>query len=210
LLTAGPSALRTAWTSASADAKAASSVRSPLMMVTFSCLEISSGSLSGEAAFASALADVHAVLSALGPAVSKGPLHPSGTPLAKAYTLLLRLMRERSVKRLILLGTASNKDDNDKFSLTFNSLVLGVDIFAHSAYKDVVAIGNAVRGDADVLWTLARVPILTSGDSIRYHAGYIGDGKVSTQLARKAFAAFAVTELSKNEWIRKSPLVSSV
>jgi len=167
------------------------------------------GSLTDETTFASALTDVHGVLSALGPAVSKGPLHPSDTPLAKAYILLLRLMREKSVKRLILLGTASNKDDNDKFSLTFNSLVLGVDIFAHSAYKDIVAIGNAVRSDSDALWTLARVPILTSGDSISYHAGYIGDGKTSTTLARKAFAAFAVNELSRNEWIRKSPLISS-
>jgi hypothetical protein len=92
----------------------------------------------------------------------------------------------------------------------FKSLVLGVDVFAHSAYNDVVAIGNTVRSDPDALWTLARVPILTNGDSIKYHAGYIGDEKVSTRLARKAFAAFVVTELSKNEWIRKSPLVSSV
>lgn len=188
------------------------------------------GGLTDEEALASALTDVHVVTSALGPSVSKGPLHPSGTPLAKAYILLLHLMREKDVKRLILLGeiniweclchinramsmvkgTASNKDDNDKFSLIFNSLVLGVDIFAHTAYKDIVAIGNTVRADPDVLWTLARVPILTSGDSTRYHAGYIGDGTTSAQLTRKAFAAFVVTELSKNEWIRKSPLISSI
>jgi uncharacterized protein YbjT (DUF2867 family) len=65
---------------------------------------IHKGGLTDENALASALTGVHAVSSALGPAVSKGPLHPADTPLAKAYALLLRLMREKDVKRLILLG----------------------------------------------------------------------------------------------------------
>jgi len=168
------------------------------------------GSLTDEDAFSSALAGVHAVASALGPAVRKGPFHPADTPLAKAYIVLLRLMQAKDVKRLILLGTASNKDDNDKFSLAFNTLVLGVDIFAHTAYEDIVAIGKVVRENSDILWTLARVPILTSYDSTKYHAGYIGDGTTTTHLNRKAFAIFVVTELSNNEWVRKSPLISSV
>jgi len=168
------------------------------------------GTLTDETALAAALTGVHVVTSALGPSVSKGPIYPSDTPLAKAYGLLLRLMREKDVKRLICLGTASNKDDHDKFSLIFNSLVLGVNTFAHNAYKDVVAIGNTVRADTDVLWTLARVPILTSGDSRKYHAGYIADGITNSTLARKAFAAFVVAEISKNEWMCKSPLISSV
>jgi len=130
--------------------------------------------------------------------------------LAKAYAVLLRLMQGKDVKRLILLGTASNKDDNDKFSLAFKSLILGVDIFAHNAYKDIVAIGDVVRRNNDVLWTLARVPVLTNGDSTAYHAGYIADGTTTTQLNRKAYAIFMVTELSKNEWVRKSPMISSV
>jgi len=173
-------------------------------------VSVHKGSLTDENALTTALTGVHAVASALGPAVSKGPLHPSDTPLAKAYSLLLRLMRERDVKRLILLGTASNTDDNDKPSLVFRGLVLGVDLFAHNAYKDIVAIGNIVRADPDALWTLARVPILTNDNSTSYHAGYIGDGTTATRLSRKAFGAFVVNELSKNEWIRKAPLISSV
>jgi uncharacterized protein YbjT (DUF2867 family) len=65
---------------------------------------IHKGGLTDETALASALTGVHVVTSALGPAVSKGPLHPPDTPLAKAYVLLLRLMKENDVKRLILLG----------------------------------------------------------------------------------------------------------
>jgi putative NADH-flavin reductase len=93
------------------------------------------GELSDREALKTALTGVDAVISALGPAVKSGPLHPAGTPLAKAYALILEVMRELSVRRIILLGTASMKDPNDKFSLEFWTLVNGVALFAHNAYK---------------------------------------------------------------------------
>jgi len=167
------------------------------------------GSITDADAMKIALNGVHAVISALGPSVSKGPMHPSDTPLAKAYKLLLKLMQEVGVKRLIALGTASNPDPNDKPSVTFWTLVKGVNLFAHSAYLDVVAIGEAIRAEPELLYTLARVPILTSSSATTFHAGYIGDGGTKARLSRKAYAAFVVSELSKNEWIRKAPLISS-
>jgi hypothetical protein len=107
------------------------------------------------------------------------------------------------------VGTASNKEANDKSSISFWTLVSGVALFAHSAYEDVVAIGDAVRSEPELLWTLARVPILTSSNSTTFHAGYIGDHHTKAHLSRKAYAAFVVGELSKNEWIKKSPMISS-
>jgi len=143
------------------------------------------GELADRASLKEALTGVHAVISALGPAVKKGPLHPSGTPLAKAYALLLEVMREVNVKRLILLGTTSMKDPNDKFDVHFWVLVNGVAVFAHNAYKDVVAIGETVRGDPDVLYTIARVPILTNKETEDYVAGYVGD-KNKTLVVQKS------------------------
>jgi len=167
------------------------------------------GELGDKEALKGALAGVHAVLSALGPSVKRGPLHPSGTPLAKAYMLLLEVMHEASVRRLILLGTTSMKDDHDKFDLEFWVLVNGVAVFARNAYKDVVAIGETVRADQEILWTIARVPILTDKENEEFVAGYVGDHRTKAWLTRKAFAAFVVQELVKNEWIRKQPLISS-
>ncbi|KAI0823150.1 NAD-P-binding protein [Trametes gibbosa] len=142
------------------------------------------GQLTDKEKLLEALNGVHAVVSALGPA--------------------------RDVKRLILLGTASMKDDNDKFSLQFAVLVGGVALFAHNAYKDVVAIGQTVRAaDEDIIWTIARVPLLTEKPETDFVAGYIGDSKTGTRLARAAFAAFVLKELETNEWCRKAPLVSS-
>lgn len=168
------------------------------------------GQLTDKEKLLEAMNGVHAVLSALGPAVKNGPFHPGNTPLAQAYVLLIDVMKQRNVKRLLLLGTASMKDEHDKFSIQFTVLVSGVALFAHNAYKDVVAIGQTVRdAEEDLIWTIARVPILTEKPERDFVAGYVGDGKIGTRLSRAAFAAFMLKELETNEWCRKAPLISS-
>jgi len=156
---------------------------------------------------------VHAVLTALGPSTTptKAPFHPSNTPLAHAYSRIIRIMHIHNVKRLIALGTASIKDENDKFSIFFLGMVNGVKTLAYNAYKDVVAIGDTIRGEEgqDLIWTIVRVPLLTNSESKNVIAGYVGDGKTKTSLSRAAFAAFVVGELDKNEWTRRAPLISS-
>lgn len=168
------------------------------------------GQLTDADAISRAMDGVHAVLSALGPPVRQGITYPNNNPLARAYGLFLDAMKRHDVKRIILLGTASMKDEQDKFSLQFKLLVTGVALFAHGAYKDVVAIAEVVRAQPDdVLWTIARVPLLTSDAGTDYIAGYIGDGKTNTRLSRAAFAVFVLQELEGNEWCRKSPMISS-
>jgi hypothetical protein len=156
---------------------------------------------------------VHAVLTALGPstAPTKAPFHPSNTPLAHAYSRIIKVMHAHSVKRLIALGTASIKDKNDKFSAVFFAMINGVKTLAYNAYKDVVAIGDTIRGEEgqDLIWTIVRVPLLNNSESKDVIAGYVGDGRVGPSLSRAAFAAFVVAELSKNEWTKKAPLISS-
>ena len=171
---------------------------------------IAEGELTNADAISEAMEGVHAVLSALGPPVRQGVTYPYNTPLAHAYELILDIMKSRDIKRIILLGTASMTDEHDKFSLQFKLLVTGVALFAHGAYKDVVAIGEAVKAQPDdVLWTIARVPLLTDDTRTDYIAGYIGDGKTNTKLSRAAFAAFVLKELEDTEWCRKTPIISS-
>jgi hypothetical protein len=89
-------------------------------------------------------------------------------------------------------------------------LINGVATFARNAYKDVVAIGETIRGGGeDLQWTIVRVPVLGSQDSKEVIAGYVGDGKTKTSLTRAGFASFVLEELDKNEWARKAPLISS-
>ena len=169
-------------------------------------------SLEDEDAISKSMEGVHAVLSALGPAttVTRGPFHPRNTPLAHAYSRIIRIMHAHNVKRLLALGTASISDPHDKFQLSFWVLVNGVKATAYNAYKDVVAIGETIRGEGqELVWTIVRVPLLNYSESKNVIAGYIGDGKIGTSLPRAGFAAFVVKELEKNEWTRKAPMISS-
>ena len=170
------------------------------------------GQLTDAEVISQAVKGVHAILSALGPPVGViGALtYSSHTPLAHAFSLIIAAMKEHDVQRIILLGTTSIKDENDHFSARFSALIGGVAILAHHAYRDVVAIGETVRGEGkDLMWTIARVPILTSGSGRDVVAGYVGDGKTGTTLSRAAFAAFVIKELEENQWCRKAPLISS-
>lgn len=117
---------------------------------------------------------------------------------------MIDLMHKYNVTRALFLSTASHKDANDKRDWNFAALVQSVKTFAYNAYADVVATGEVVMSKgADLDYTLVRVPILTNSDSEAVITGYIGDGKIGTMLARKAFASFAVGE----EWLKKAPMI---
>ncbi|KAF8972984.1 hypothetical protein BDZ97DRAFT_643396 [Flammula alnicola] len=153
-----------------------------------------------------AVEGVDVILSALGPLMP----HPSNTPIATFYGHLIDLMHKHNIKRIILLATASFKDPNDKFSWKYAALILAVKTGANAAYKEILAMGKVVTTKgADLDWTLVRVPILTNADSEDVVAGYVGDAKVGTFLARKAYAAFTVGEVEKREWVQKSPMISN-
>ncbi|GJE87866.1 NAD(P)-binding protein [Phanerochaete sordida] len=170
------------------------------------------GQLTDAELISKTVAGVHAVLSALGPpvTVTSGLTYPSDTPIAKGYALVIDAMKRHGVRRLILLGTTSIKDANDHFSVVFKTLVAGVGVFAHGAYKDFVAIGELVRSESVGLdWTIGRVPVLTSGEDKSVVVGYVGDKHRKPVLTRTAFASWVLEELEKGEWVGKAPLITS-
>lgn len=172
------------------------------------------GQLDDETNISKALEGVDVVVSALGPstAPTKAVFYPSGKPLAQAYSLIIRLMHKHHVPRIFALGTASITDPQDKFSLQFSILVNGVATVAHNAYRDVVAIGETIRTQGkDLDWTIVRAPLLTDQDNKDVIAGYVGDGKTHTHLARVGFASFIVKEIQAvtPAWIKKAPLICS-
>ncbi|THV06092.1 NAD-P-binding protein [Dendrothele bispora CBS 962.96] len=167
------------------------------------------GQLTNLELLSQAMEGVDAVLSALGPSVKKGPFHPSGQPLAHAMENVIQLMHKNNVKRLMVLGTASITAPEDKFDIKFQALVTGVAVGAHNAYKDVVAIGENVKKENDLDWTIVRVPILTNKETRDIVPGFIGDHKVGTTLARVGFGVFVAEQLKdeNSPWIRKAPMI---
>ena len=149
------------------------------------------------------------VISALGPT---GPFHASGCPIANFYEKLIDLMAKHSVKRLLVLCTASYPDSHDKFSLATYTIVKTVSTLAYTAYADFKKVGEVVtqKGtEKELLWTVVRVPVLTNQDLEEVVAGYVGDGTTGNVLARKGFAAFCIGEIEKKEWIGKAPIISN-
>jgi nucleoside-diphosphate-sugar epimerase len=167
---------------------------------------IKKGELSEAPALAHALEGVDAVVSALGPPVS--PFQPGGTPIAKGYTNVIDRMKELGIKRLIVLGTASMSDELDKFDYVFWTAKQGIRLTAPRAYADVVAIAKVICKENELEWTIARVPFLSDGETSEYQVGYLGDGKRTTALPRRAFAAYVVDELRDREWVQKMPFLS--
>ncbi|PIL30905.1 hypothetical protein GSI_07074 [Ganoderma sinense ZZ0214-1] len=167
------------------------------------------GELTDAEKLSSAMQGVQAVVSALGPVVTS--VHPSNTPLANGYALVIKTMKQHDVKRLILLGAPSIRDEHDRFSLTVTGMIAVVATLARNGYKDLVAVGKTIRAadPKDLVWTIARVPFLTDNEDRSAIAGYVGDGKFRIRLGRAAFAAFVLGELEKNEWCHKAPLISS-
>lgn len=64
---------------------------------------------------------IDAVVSALGPPVTW--FHPKDAPIARGYERIFEVMREKGVKRIIVLGTASIKDPLDRHDLQFRAMV---------------------------------------------------------------------------------------
>jgi len=207
----GPSGIKIIEEALSASHTVVAYARSPEKLPesisSHASVTIVQGELTDVAKLTKALEGVDAVLSALGP---NSPSHPSDTPIARAYTVIIDAMKTQRVKRLIASATPSAKDEHDRFSLTFTLLVAGIWTFARPAYNDIVAIGQTIRSQGDELdWTIVRVPFLTDKETKDVVAGYVGDGKTGATLSRAGFAAFFVQELEKGEWIKKAPLISS-
>jgi putative NADH-flavin reductase len=102
-----------------------------------------------------ALTGAHAMLSAL--SLSFG--NPSGMPIAHSYTAVLYAMCHAGIKHLFALGTTSIKNENDKWSVVNLAFIAGVAVGAHSAYKDIVAVGEVICACDDIDWTIVHVPV---------------------------------------------------
>ncbi|KDN38831.1 hypothetical protein RSAG8_09237, partial [Rhizoctonia solani AG-8 WAC10335] len=179
---------------------------------------ITKGELTDEDSLRHAIRYTHAILpirSYLGPGTTPSHFpgaHPSNLPLSKAYSLILRIMKEPEVecKRIILLGTVSIPDPHDKRDMAIWTLVQGVKWTAYNAYADEVAIGETVRREGGgIEWTIVRVPLLTKSENEAVVAGYVGEPKMGTYVSRAGFAEFCLSELVRREWVLKAPMISS-
>lgn len=118
-------------------------------------------------------------------------------------------MRNLGIKRIIVLGTTSIPDPNDKRDIPLWLSKLLIRIVSPQYLAQILALGVVVKEEgADLDWTIVRCPWLTNGTTKQYQTGYKGDGRRSIRLERAAFAEFIVNELRDRKWVKKAPVLS--
>ena len=116
-------------------------------------------------------------------------------------------MQAHGLRRLISTTGAGVRDPQDQPKLIDHVMQALLTLLA----------GDVLRGSAENVkviqssnldWTIVRYPRLLDGAHTgNYRVGYIGKDSGS-QLSRADGADFILKELSANQWIRKSPIVS--
>ncbi|EAA61305.1 hypothetical protein AN7100.2 [Aspergillus nidulans FGSC A4] len=103
-----------------------------------------------------AMARTKVVISLLGPNIIR---MSNPTLFADIYkTFVFPLMREHGVRRIFAMGTPSISRPQDSWTLFTAVVIPIIRIFAHSAYANVRAIGDAFEQHADGLdWTVFRI-----------------------------------------------------
>jgi putative NADH-flavin reductase len=165
------------------------------------------GELSEESTILASMEGVEAVISALGPLVTK---HPNNFPITNGYRLIMKCMRQKGIRRLIALSTPSVVDEqNDRWSWWTKLGPYTIKLFLNNAYHDIIASGELIREQSDLDWTLYRVGALQNSnhESGKLKASYAGEAGI--YIYRKDIAKFCLDELIQNQWIHKLPILSS-
>jgi len=168
-------------------------------------LHVVSGELTDAASIDKAITGADAVISLLGPSGKS-----KGTPIADGMRLIVAAMERHGVRRLIATATPSAKDPSDGAAWSFALAVRAIQALAGSAYQEIVATADVVRGSS-LDWTLVRLPMLSNESAPRgVKAGYVGDPGIRLfWISRDALADFLLAQLLGRDWVQKSPVISN-
>ncbi|KAL3430024.1 mediator complex subunit 27-domain-containing protein [Aspergillus tetrazonus] len=167
-----------------------------------------------------AIARTKVVISLLGPNIIR---MSNPTLFADIYkTLVFPLMREHGVRRIFAMGTPSISRPEDSWTLFTAVVIPIIRIFAHSAYANVRAIGDAFEQHADGLdWTVFRIAAIpgnhdeeswrTDREDADVFVGWVGEKGWTPSQKRGALARWLVdaAEGGADEWSSSSPSTSS-
>ncbi len=178
-------------------------VRSPeKFSLTHDKLTVVQGDALEAEAVANAIAGQNAVISALGP--SRPPVPHM---MEMAATNILAGMKKHEVSRLVFTTGAGVRQREDRLKWIDRWIGSLLNLFAREVVLDAAASVEMIT-DTYLEWTIVRFPRLTNGGhSRKYRAGYVSRNS-GTQISRADGADFILKELSEQDWVRKSPLVS--
>ncbi|MFI0940662.1 NAD(P)-dependent oxidoreductase [Streptomyces sp. NPDC021020] len=166
------------------------------LRITHPRLSVVAGQLDDDAAISDAVRGADAVIEGVGSE-------------SAATRRIIAAMGSAGVKRLVVVSTCSVPDPDDLPDAKFKALVRFVKTAAPHPYAEVRAAAEAVRASA-LDWTLVRVAKLNDkparGD---VKVGNYGHGVVGLSLTRADMAAFLLSQVSDDTYVRRAPAISS-
>jgi nucleoside-diphosphate-sugar epimerase len=170
-------------------------------------VDIHIGELHESSKVEAAVADVNAVVSALGPSMDKGA---QGFPLIDGTRNILQAMRRYNVRRFIGHATPSFKDPSEK--LTWDSRLIGFlgrTLFPRG-YKELLGMCELIVGEPDLDWTIIR--FIAPNDKPKtgeWKIGFFGKDSIRWAATRGDIAALTAKQVESRDYIRRAPVISS-
>lgn len=163
------------------------------------------GQLTDESTVAQAVAGADAVISTVGPPVSR-KVDPA--PLIQGTAMIVAAMERASVTRYVGIGTPSIHADGDKPTLGARLAVGMVKRVMPGVYQAVTGMAAKVAG-SDLDWTIVRYLQPDDADAKGVqHVGLAGSG-VKMKVTRADIADFIVAQLATDQWSRQMPQISN-
>jgi nucleoside-diphosphate-sugar epimerase len=169
-------------------------------------LTVVTGELSDAQRVGSAVHGADAVISTLGPSLSRGA---KGTPVTDGTKNIVTVMEAEHVSRYLGLATPSVPDQRDQPTLKARILPMVAGLLFPNALAEIVGMTKAVT-DSTLNWTIARI---TSPNNSKpkgiLRIGFLGRDRVGSAMSRADIAAFLVAQLTDDTFARAAPAISN-
>jgi nucleoside-diphosphate-sugar epimerase len=164
------------------------------------------GEITNAAAIDDAVAGAGAVISALGPSMSRDA---TGLPLVEGTRHIVDAMKRHDVRRFICNGTPSIVDKRDKPNLQQTIIGFMGRTTLSRAYQELLQMSDIIM-TSDLDWTIVRFSAPTDGPARgvkRY--GFLGTDKIGMRVTRADIAAFTAAQLTDDRYHNAAPAISS-
>ncbi|NDJ88136.1 MULTISPECIES: NAD(P)-dependent oxidoreductase [Mycolicibacter] len=164
------------------------------------------GEMSDAEAIDTAVSGADAVVSALGPSMSR---KATGLPLVEGVTNILAAMKRHDVRRYVGNGTPSVLDRRDAKTLQTRMIGLTARTLLPRAHQELLGM-SALIMNSGLDWTIVRfiAPRDGAAKGIK-HQGFFGTDKIGFTVRRADIAAFTAAQVDTDKYLNAAPAISN-
>jgi len=164
------------------------------------------GELSDAAAIDRAVQGADAVVSALGPSLSR---KATGLPLVGGTRNIVAAMQRHGVRRYVGNGTPSVLDPRERPTWQTRLSTFMAKTFLRRAYDELVGMSEIVM-TSGLDWTIVRFLAPKDGPACgRLRQGFYGHDRLGFGVTRAAIAAFTAAQVDDARYIGAAPAISN-